>query len=272
MARQKSNKKESTEYERLQKERNIGLRDIERIIQFINNPTYFFKVAEEVIYGAFKKCVIDDIFDNGKYYGLICDSVDNNYGNPIEYKTYRVAAWQEIRPINHGNTSFSENQDIKMYFNNSTIKSLLYYNYSFGIDFNPEYQRGYVWDQKDKELLIDSVFKNIDIGKFVLIHLSDKEWFNREFSYEILDGKQRLSTLIEFYENRFAYNGKFYNDLSAKDKRVFENHIVSFAEVQEMDKQMVLRYFLMLNRTGKSMDKKHLEKVEKMLDLKMENL
>lgn len=267
MARQKSNKKELTEEERLKRERDSGLRNIEREISFVNNPTYFFKVAEEVAYGAFKKCVIDDIFDNGKYYGLICDAVDTNYGNPIEYKTYRVAAWQEIRPINHGNTSFAENQDIRIYFNNPTIESLLHYNYFFGIDFNPEYQRGYVWDQKDKELLIDSVFKNIDIGKFVLIHLSDEEWIKRGISYEILDGKQRLSTLIEFYENRFSYNGKFYNDLSSKDKSVFKNHHISFAEIHETDKKTVLRYFLMLNRTGKSMDKKHLEKVEEMLEM-----
>ena len=159
-----------------------------------------------------------------------------------------------------------------MYFNNLTIESLLHYNYFWGIDFNPIYQRGYVWDQKDKELLIDSVFKNIDIGKFVLINLSDREWLERGISYEILDGKQRLSTLIEFYENRFAYNGKFYNDLSAKDKRAFKNHMVSFAEVSEIDKKTVLRYFLILKRTGKSMDKKHLEKVEKMLDLEMETI
>lgn len=265
MARQKSNKKELTEEEKLKQERDLGLRDIEREIQFINNPTYFFKAAEEVTYGAFKKCVIDDIFDNGKYYGLICDAVDNNYGNPIEYKTYRVAAWHEIRPLNHGDTSFAENQDVRIYFNNSTIESLFHYNYFFGIDFNPAYQRGYVWDKKDKELLIDSVFKNIDIGKFVLIHLSDREWIDRGISYEILDGKQRLSTLIEFYENRFAYKGKFYNDLSGMDKRAFKNHTVSFAEVREIDKKTVLRYFLMLNRTGKSMDEKHLKEVEKML-------
>ena len=51
-------------------------------------------------------------------------------------------------------------------------------------------------------LLLDSIFKNIDIGKFVLIHLSDSEWVERGFGYEILDGKQRLSALIEFYENK----------------------------------------------------------------------
>ena len=49
----------------------------------------------------------------------------------------------------------------------------------------PDYQRGYVWEQEDKELLLDSIFKNIDIGKFVFIRLSDSEWMERNFGYEI---------------------------------------------------------------------------------------
>ena len=38
----------------------------------------------------------------------------------------------------------------------------------------------------DKELLLDSVFKNIDIGKFVFIRLSDSEWMERNFGYEYI--------------------------------------------------------------------------------------
>lgn len=130
---------------------------------------------------------------------------------------------------------------------------------------NTYYQRGYVWTKEDKELLIDSVFNNIDIGKFVLVHLSDYEYLERGRSYEILDGKQRLSTLIEFYENRFPYKGKYYNDLSYKDKRTFNRLTISVANVHETDKKTVLKYFLMLNRTGRSMDKTYLDKVEQML-------
>lgn len=155
---------------------------------------------------------------------------------------------------------------MRLNYYNTTIESLLRKNYSFGIDLDPEYQRGYVWDRGDKELLLDSIFKNIDIGKFVLIHLFDEEWFERDYSYEILDGKQRLSTLIEFYENKLSYKGKYYNDLSGIDKITFKEHQVAIAEVRETDKKTVLKYFLMLNRTGKSMDKLHLDEVEKMLN------
>lgn len=155
---------------------------------------------------------------------------------------------------------------MRLLFSNSYLDALLNTYYGMGIDMSPDYQRGYVWSQEDKELLIDSVFNNIDIGKFVLIHLDYDEYVERGKSYEILDGKQRLSTLIEFYENRFSYKGKYYNDLSYKDKRTFNHLAVSVANVNEVDKKTVLKYFLMLNRTGRSMDKTHLEKIEQMLN------
>lgn len=265
MARKKTEKKELTIEEKLEQEKRSGLRNIENELSHINEPSYSFDVGDKVKYGAMKECVVDEVLYDDKVYGLKCIATNNNYGNSYDYETYRVVMWTEVRPLESGDTTFAENQDVKLYFNNSTIDSLIHKHYHFGIDFNPDYQRGYVWEQEDKELLIDSIFKNIDIGKFVFIRLSDAEWMERNLRYEILDGKQRLSTLIEFYENKLAYRGKHFNELSWKDKNVFLDHIVSAAEVKETDRKNVLKYFLMLNRTGKAMDESHLNEVEQML-------
>ena len=100
----------------------------------------------------------------------------------------------------------------------------------------------------------------------MFVNISDDEWLARHVSYEILDGKQRLSTLIEFYENRIKYKGKFYNELSGNDRYVFKHHSISVAEVDATDKQTILKYFLMLNRTGKVMSSEHLATVESMLN------
>lgn len=260
-------KKEFTKEEKLQREKENGLRNIEDKIPYLNTPSYFFNIGDKVSYGALKESIVEEILYEGKVYVLKCIATNHNYGNPFDYETYQVASWVEVRPIDDNlDTNISENQDVRLDYYNSTVENLLSKQYGFGIDFNPDYQRGYVWEQKDKELLLDSIFKNIDIGKFVLIHLSDDEWMKRGVGYEILDGKQRLSTLIEFYENKLSYKGKYYNDLSKKDKRVFKNHKTDIAEVRETDKKMILKYFLMLNRTGKSMDELHLSEVERMLD------
>ena len=259
-------KKELTQEEKLQREKENGLSNIEIKVPYLNTPSYFFNVGDKVCYGALKESIVEEVLYDGKVYILRCIATDQNYGNPYDYETYRVATWMEVRPIcNNVDTIFAENQGVRLNFYNSTIDSLMHYHYNSGIDFNPDYQRGYVWNEIDRELLLDSIFKNIDIGKFVLIHLSDDEWTERGFGYEILDGKQRLSTLIQFYANKITYKGKYYNDLSGMDKRAFTEHQVAIAEVRETDKKTVLKYFLMLNRTGKSMDESHLSEVEKML-------
>lgn len=267
MARKKKEQKEMTLEERLEHEKKLHLSHIQRQIPFINKPTYFFNIGDSVRLGRLKEAIVDEIMLDGKIYGLKCVATNENYGKPYDYETYRVCSWTDIRPVNNGDTQFAKNDDVRLDFYNSTVESIMSKHYHFGVDFDPEYQRGYVWTDKDKELLLDSIFNNIDIGKFVFIHLDDREWSERGVGYEILDGKQRLSTLIEYYENRFPYHGKYYNDLSGYDKYRFKSHHVSVADVRESDKKTILKYFLMLNRTGKVMDEDHLAMIEKMLEV-----
>lgn len=257
---------ELTEEQKLENQKKCEIEKIKERLDRFSNPTYSFCIGDKVRFGSFKETVVEDILFDGKVYGVICASEKKDGINIKEEKSYRAVEWTEVRPLKDGDTNFTRNDDVRLLFVNSDLDALLHTYYGMGIDMNPDYQRGYVWTQEDKELLLDSVFKNIDIGKFVLVHLSDYEYLERGRSYEILDGKQRLSTLIEFYENRFPYKGKYYNDLSYKDKRTFNRLTISVANVHETDKKTVLKYFLMLNRTGRSMDKTHLEKVEQMLN------
>lgn len=258
--------KELTIEEQLKRERERELNYIEDRVQHFNEPTYKFQIGEKVAYGNLKDCTVEEILHGGKVYGLHCISTEENYGKTYDKEVYRVAGWTSIRPLTNGSTNFSKNQNVRINFNNSSIASLIHNYYAFGIDMNPEYQRGYVWELEDKQLLIDSIFNNIEIGRFALIHLDSKKWDETGNCYEILDGKQRLSAIIEFYENRFPYNGVYYNDLSAKDKNVFLNHHIVQGEIMEADRKAVLKYFLMLNRTGKVMNQSQLDKVEKMLE------
>jgi hypothetical protein len=68
------------------------------------------------------------------------------------------------------------------------------------LNLHPEYQRRLIWDRKKRSLFIESILMNIPIPPIFLL-----EW---EYSrYEVMDGQQRLSTIVEFYDNRFKLSG-----------------------------------------------------------------
>lgn len=231
---------------------------------YLPTPTYYFELGDEVEYGNLQDIVIVDIFDDGKVYEIDCTSINNNYGNPIVNKHVRhYVTWLDVRPLSPEDHDIISNDDLQLRYSQMQLSSLLTNLYSFRTNMNPVYQRDYVWSNNDKILLIDSIFNNIDIGKFVFIHLP---YAPDSPSYEILDGKQRLNALAGFYENRFSYRDLFFNDLSRHEKYQFTNYPVSVAELTDITEQQKLRYFLTLNRTGKVMDQKHLEKVEAMLN------
>ena len=243
-------------------------KDLEEIREgIINEPTLHYRIGDEIIYGGFKAATITGIYDDGKIYKLCCTTTHTNYGNPYdEENIIRLTAWTEIRSLIPGNTSFTTDWNIRIDAYQSNISSLLFHYYR-GIDMDPEYQRGYVWDIEDKVSLIDSIFNKINIGQFTLVYLSFKEYKEKgsKNGYEILDGKQRLNAIIEFYEGRFTYKGKLFSELSSKDYHTFTGHTISFGEIKDVTMKQRIECFLRLNTQGKGQDLDHLNKVQKLL-------
>jgi len=67
-----------------------------------------------------------------------------------------------------------------------------------GLDISPDYQRGYVWSNDYKDQLILSVILNYPIGNIVINNLVNTNAKNA--ASELVDGKQRLTTLLRFME------------------------------------------------------------------------
>lgn len=223
-------------------------------------PTYTFETGDKVGLGALQDVTIIGYNKEKTIYELSYTG-GTHKDNKAHYMT---ACWWELRPILDKvpeRVTVSGAADIT--YNNSTISSLLSLYYHFGIDLNPAYQRDFVWDEKDKSYLLDSVFHNgIEIGRFVLVKLSGEAWKKRDYSHEILDGKQRLSTLIEFYENRISYKGMYFNDMHPLDKRQFLDKHIAIGEVSDLTYEETLKLFLAVNRGGRAMDNNHLQTIE----------
>lgn len=222
-------------------------------------PTYHFQPGDQVRHGGWDKCVIlSDVLGDGTVY-RVEDTAYRKKGTEVSCHT---VAWYNVRPLTEGKSNFSQNEDIRLSYSNITIHSLLSYHLHFGVNFEPVYQRDYVWTDEDQERLLDSIFMGADIGRFVLKYLE-----NDDFDYEIIDGKQRFLTLLYYYENRFPYRGVFFNDLSANDRRRFLDASTAMAMIRNPNLSLkdTLRIFLMINRGGRPVSEDVLKNAEQRL-------
>lgn len=137
------------------------------------------------------------------------------------------------------------------------------------IDFSPPYQRrGRLWSQQDKGFLIDSIINGFDIPK---LYLADFQYGNsslneKRLPYAIIDGKQRMETVFEFFENELVLNADFVlrsdpslklgglglRDLRRNYRQVadeFENFLFDIMSVVADDEKDVNELFVRLNRS-----------------------
>lgn len=91
---------------------------------------------------------------------------------------------------------------VKSITSNSDSVQVVYDNYLEGkYIVNRRYQRKLVWTQEEKVSFIDSILKNYSIPLFLLAQNTDGQGNDK---YEIIDGMQRLNSLVSFIENEFA--------------------------------------------------------------------
>lgn len=197
-----------------------------------------------------------DVLDEGDYY-LIQSGESKKDINIYPW----IYIW--IKEDNF-NFEFGSRDGEKISFYNQQLETLLFKAYCEGINFDVDYQREYVWGDEDKVDLIHSIFNHIEIGKFVFIETLEE--------YEILDGKQRLTTLLEFHQDKFKYRGKYFSELSVRDKNYFLGFNVSVGEVSNLTRLQKLNYFRKLNSKGIVMSKEHLNKIDEMIDDEMNQI
>lgn len=135
------------------------------------------------------------------------------------------------------------------------------------LDLDPSYQRRSVWTLKDRKFFLDTIFKNYPCPA-VFLHKEIKEDAEK-LIYHVVDGKQRLETIIRFAKNDIAMdkdygdaklNGKKWksieNDPELKTR--FSNYLLSVEFIDFVDGNYVNEVFDRLNRISRRLERQEL--------------
>lgn len=152
--------------------------------------------------------------------------------------------------------------------NGVLIKTLDWNPFVFDKEGKKQYfQRELCWDDTDWQLLVESIYQNIDCGKVLvwersfeeLDKLSAKGEKDLAF-YSIVDGKQRLDTIRRFLQGGFHdMHGNYFADLSYVAQCCFTNNqLLSYAEMKNVKDEEVIKQFLKMNFTGVPQSKEHI--------------
>jgi len=104
----------------------------------------------------------------------------------------------------------------------------------------PVYQRQEVWSEGQNKLLIDSIFRGIDIPKLYLQYMVNGEG-NEE--WDCIDGHQRIKAIVGYFDGDFEYEGDTFDKLSLTQKTTFEEYKLTVAEVNEISDEEVRLLF-----------------------------
>lgn len=132
------------------------------------------------------------------------------------------------------------------------------------LELSPPYQRRSVWTSKDKKFFLDTIFRNYP-SPAIFIHKSLDE--RGKSTYFVVDGKQRLQTILDFVDNKIAIDktygdirldGKFWRDIKKDQelREIFWNYTLSVEQIDFADIEqgtIVKEIFDRLNRNSKKL-------------------
>lgn len=152
--------------------------------------------------------------------------------------------------------------------NSISIANLFENHLSEKYNYKPSYQRESVWSEEKQSFLIDSIMRNFPIPPIFLRQRINDE--TGKTSYEVIDGKQRLTSIIKFINNEIPVSseeeptdgdyekivaGLYFNEFdnteeSKEYKKQFWRYHIPIEYIDTDSDDLIKHIFDRLNRNG----------------------
>lgn len=126
---------------------------------------------------------------------------------------------------------------------NSEEEGVIGYNGLLNI--RPKYQREFVYNDKQREAVIDTVIKGFPLNVMYWCK-------NEDGTFELLDGQQRTISICEYVKGTFSYGSNYLFNLTATDKEQILNYKLMIYICEGNDKEK-LEWFRTINIAGEKL-------------------
>lgn len=154
---------------------------------------------------------------------------------------------------------------MKQYLN-TTLRNIAWFKsvHDMGqLDMKPDFQRNTVWSNKQKSYLIDTILRGYPIPE---IYMQEIIYESGESEYLIVDGKQRITSILEFMDDKFKLDKKDspewanlkFSELRREEKKIFYEYNFVIRLLPEMQEDEIRSIFQRLNRNVASLNSQEL--------------
>jgi hypothetical protein len=110
------------------------------------------------------------------------------------------------------------------------------------LNIRPPYQREFVYKDKQRDAVIDTITKNFPLNVMYWAACEDE-------TFEVIDGQQRTISICQFVDGEFAFNDRYFHNLQSDEKEKILNYKLMIYVCSGTDSQK-LDWFRTINIAG----------------------
>ncbi len=117
--------------------------------------------------------------------------------------------------------------------------------YDGKLDIRPPFQREFVYNDKKRNAVIDSIMKGFPLN---VMYWADRE----DGTFEIIDGQQRTISVAQYVDGDFSIEGKYFHNLPSDKKELILNYELMVYVCTGTDSEK-LEWFKTINIAGEKL-------------------
>jgi len=123
--------------------------------------------------------------------------------------------------------------------------------YDGKLDIRPQYQREFIYNEKQRAKVIDTLTKDFPLN---VMYWAEKN----DGTYEVIDGQQRTISISQYLEGDFSFNGKYFHNLQKDEQEQILNYKLMVYLCSGHDSEK-LSWFETINIAGEQLTNQELK-------------